>query len=76
MNGWGEPEPAWWLNLQDRPDATVDLPGGPRDVTGRAAQGDERARLWDEMRRREPNLDAYAARRPGETAVVVFEPRT
>ena len=21
MNGWGEGEPAWWLNLQARPDA-------------------------------------------------------
>ncbi len=20
MNGWAEPEPAWWLNLQDRPE--------------------------------------------------------
>jgi F420H(2)-dependent quinone reductase len=21
MNGWGQAEPAWWLNLQARPDA-------------------------------------------------------
>ena len=28
MNGWAEPAPAWWLNLQAQPDATVDLPGG------------------------------------------------
>jgi deazaflavin-dependent oxidoreductase (nitroreductase family) len=27
MNGWGEPPPAWWLNLQATPEATVDLPG-------------------------------------------------
>ena len=76
MNGWAEPEPAWWLNLQAHPDATIDLKDGSREFRARAATGDERARLWDEMRRREPNLDAYAARRPGETAVVVFEPRT
>ena len=25
MNGWAEPEPAWWLNLQARPDAIVEL---------------------------------------------------
>ncbi|MDM4781268.1 MULTISPECIES: nitroreductase family deazaflavin-dependent oxidoreductase [unclassified Micromonospora] len=42
MNGWGEPEPAWWLNLQAHPDATVDLVGGPRQVRGRAATGDGR----------------------------------
>ena len=38
MNGWADPEPAWWLNLQAHPDATVDLPGGEsRAVHGRAA---------------------------------------
>ena len=25
MNGWADGEPAWWLNLQAHPDATVDL---------------------------------------------------
>ena len=28
MNGWADPEPAWWLNLQAHPDATVELPDG------------------------------------------------
>ena len=76
MNGWGEPEPAWWLNLQAHPDATIDLPDGTREITTRAATGEERARLWAEMARHEPNLDGYAARRSRETAVVVFEPRS
>jgi F420H(2)-dependent quinone reductase len=75
MNGWGAPEPAWWLNLQAHPDATIDLPHGTREITARAATGEERTRLWSEMARLEPNLDAYATRRPGGTAVVVFEPR-
>jgi deazaflavin-dependent oxidoreductase (nitroreductase family) len=76
MNGWGEPEPAWWLNLQAHPDATIDLLSGPREITARAASGEERSRLWSSMREREPNLDGYAARRSRETAVVVFEPRS
>ena len=75
MNGWGEPDPAWWLNLQASPDATIDLPDGPREIHGRIATGDERARLWSEIERRNANLDGYAARRSRETAVVVFEPR-
>ena len=41
MNGWGEGEPAWWLNLQAHPDARIDLRDGPRLVTGRVAQGEE-----------------------------------
>jgi deazaflavin-dependent oxidoreductase (nitroreductase family) len=75
MNGWGEPEPAWWLNLQANPDVTVDLRDGPHRFHARAATGDERARLWDAMTRVNTSLDAYATRRPRGTAVVVFEPR-
>jgi deazaflavin-dependent oxidoreductase (nitroreductase family) len=75
MNGWADGEPAWWLNLQERPDATVDLPGGTRDVTGRVAQGDERSRLWARWREIDQKLDGYAARRSSETAVVILQPR-
>jgi len=76
MNGWGAPDPAWWLNLQAHPEASVDVADEPRrDVLGRAATGEERERLWQRWRDLDKNLDGYAARRPGETAVVVLEPR-
>ena len=75
MNGWGEAEPAWWLNLQRHPDATVDLVHGRRLVRAHAATGGERSRLWARWREIDTNLDAYAARRPSETAVVVLEPK-
>lgn len=75
MNGWGDPDPKWWLNLQAHPEAMVEIEGVLRPVIGRAAFGDERARLWAAMRQREPNLDRWAALRTRETAVVVFEPR-
>ncbi len=75
MNGWGAGEPAWWLNLQANPDAVVELRGGRRLVCGRAAAGDERERLWQQWRAIDKNLDGYASLRPGETAVVVLEPR-
>lgn len=77
MNGWGAAEPAWWLNLQAHPDAVVELAGGiRRGVLSRVAMGEERERLWRRMRELDENLDGYAARRPHETAVVVFEPRS
>ncbi|MEH1164069.1 nitroreductase/quinone reductase family protein [Micromonospora sp. CPCC 205539] len=75
MNGWGAAEPAWWLNLQTHPDATVNLVDGQRLVRGRAATGDERSRLWARWREIDTNLDAFAALRSSETAVVVLEPR-
>ena len=75
MNGWGAPEPAWWLNLQDHPEAVVELAGGiRREVIGRAAVDGERVRLWQRWREIDENLDGFASRRPHETAVVVLEP--
>jgi F420H(2)-dependent quinone reductase len=76
MNGWGAPEPAWWLNLQASPDTVVELPGGPRKVRGRAATTEERPPLWERWSHYDgENLAGWASRRPGETAVVILEPR-
>lgn len=75
MNGWGDGEPAWWLNLQANPEIEVNLPSGPRLVTGRAAEGAERERLWSRWQEIDEGLDSLAARRSSETAVVVLEPR-
>ena len=76
VNGWAEAEPAWWLNLQAKPDATVELRDGPRAVHARAAEGVERDRLWARWRELSDSYDSWAARRSGPTAVVVLEPRT
>jgi len=75
MNGWADGEPAWWLNLQAHPDAMVDLCNGRRTVRARAAEGDERSRLWERWRELDAKLDGYAALRSSETAVVILEPR-
>jgi hypothetical protein len=77
MNGWGAAEPAWWLNVEADPHAVVELACGiRREVHGRPAVAGERERLWQRWRDLDKNLDSYAARRPRETAVVVFEQRT
>jgi len=75
MNGWADPEPAWWLNLQAHPDARIDLTSESRTVRARAANGDERARLWAKWVGLGDGTDAYAALRSRETAVVILEPR-
>jgi deazaflavin-dependent oxidoreductase (nitroreductase family) len=74
MNGWGAAEPAWWLNLQAHPEAAVQLKDGARRVRGRAAEGEERQRLWKRWYEFGDDVDAYATLRPTETAVVVLEP--
>jgi deazaflavin-dependent oxidoreductase (nitroreductase family) len=75
MNGWAEAEPAWWLNLQAQPDTVVELNDGVRAVRGRAAEGEERDRLWARWGEFSENHDAWAARRSVQTAVVILEPR-
>ena len=61
MNGWGAPEPAWWLNLQAQPEATIQLK-------------DRAVAAWARWQETGDDVDGYSVRRPGETAVVVLEP--
>lgn len=76
MNGWAEAHPAWWLNLQAHPDASVDLPGGTRRVRAREAHGVERERLWAgfDAYSEGPSMAEYARLRARRTPVVVLEP--
>jgi deazaflavin-dependent oxidoreductase (nitroreductase family) len=75
MNGWADPEPAWWLNLQADPEATVELPDGRRVVTARGAVGEERDRLWGRLvdLGTSAYTNANARLRSRETAIVVLE---
>ncbi|MBB3036403.1 deazaflavin-dependent oxidoreductase (nitroreductase family) [Hoyosella altamirensis] len=75
MNGWAAAEPAWWLNLKAHPDAIAQLPGQRRTVSVRAAEGEERERLWARWREFGDDIDGYAKLRQNQTAVVVLEPR-
>lgn len=76
MNGWQPGEPSWWRNVQAHPDVTVQTRDGVRAVTAHAATGAERERLWARWEEVDGDLESFAARRPEQTAVVVFSPRT
>jgi deazaflavin-dependent oxidoreductase (nitroreductase family) len=76
MNGWGEAAPAWWLNLEAHPDATVDMPDESRAVKARVANEDERARLWAELDGGPwGDIEGFAARRGRETPIVILQRR-
>jgi deazaflavin-dependent oxidoreductase (nitroreductase family) len=76
MNGWDEGHPAWWLNLEADPDATVRLAHEqPRPVRARAVSGAERDRLWQRWREIDTGLDAYASSRRASAPIVVLAPR-
>jgi hypothetical protein len=71
MNGWMEGDPAWWVNLQAQPDATIELKGRTMQVHARAAVGEERERLWTLF----PDATPFVAQRRTHTDIVVLEPR-
>ena len=75
MNGWDDGHPAWWLNLEARPEAVIRLPHQPpRHVRARLAEGSERAWLWSRWVAIEPEDEVFASRRSVDTPIVVFEP--
>ena len=67
--------PAWWLNLQHDPHATVQLGTTTRTVTARETTGDERASLWAEVTTIAPGYLGYARRTARRIPVVLLEPR-
>jgi deazaflavin-dependent oxidoreductase (nitroreductase family) len=76
MNGGDEGHPAWWLNLEARPDAVVRLARQqPRHVHARSATADEHDRLWKRWVEIDAGNDTIAGRRSTETPVIVLEPR-
>jgi len=73
MNGWDPAEPAWWLNLQANPEATLTLPSGPIQIHGEGA-GDRQQELWDRWRKLDKFVDKNSGHRTHGTTVVVLKP--
>lgn len=54
--------PAWRLNLEADPHASVLLPGEEYDVTARLLDDDEKAAVWPAVKRTIPQMDTYEVR--------------
>jgi deazaflavin-dependent oxidoreductase (nitroreductase family) len=68
--------PAWFHNLNARPDVEVETRDGRRAVRARVAEGEERERIWRTAAAVWPDYDRYQERAPHRTIpVVVLEPR-
>lgn len=75
MNGWDAADPAWWLNMQANPTATLVTKDGPVEVVGRAAaDGEEHNRLWEMWRSLDKFVDQHSHRRTNGTPVVILSP--
>ena len=72
--GGAPKHPAWYLNLRDHPDATIQVGGRTLGVHAETASPDQRPRLWTLMAQLYPGYDDYQAKTSREIPVVVLTP--
>lgn len=66
--------PAWYLNLRDDPRVGVQLGAVRRTMVATRADGSERERLWERLRRQYPVCEEYQRRTRRSIPVVVLRP--
>lgn len=71
----GAPDhPSWFLNLEAKPDAHIQVAAEHMDVMARVAEGEERERLWDVLVSAYPPYTDYQDATEREIPVVVLDP--
>ena len=74
-NAGEDRHPAWWLNLKEHPDATVQIGDITTRVRAVEAVGEERERLWAELIRRDSAYEKYRLRTDRQIPVVLLQPK-
>jgi len=72
--GGSDATPAWWLNLQAKPQATIEIKGTKRPVSARIATTEERGLYWPQLVAGYPFYSDYQARTAREIPVIVLSP--
>ena len=65
--------PAWWVNLQAKPEATVQVRGEHQAVRAREAGGEEREQLWNAIAEKNSDYDQYRTWTSRRIPVVVLQ---
>ena len=73
--GGAPKNPAWFENLKADPEAEIEIKDEKIPVRARAADGEERTRLWRKMTEVWPAYDDYQRHTDREIPVVVLERR-
>ena len=66
---------AWWLNLQAKPNAEIEVRKDVRPVRARKATAAEQKRLWPEFVAGLRNYASYQKKTERKIVVVILEPR-
>ena len=72
-NGGKESPPAWWLNLQTTPAATVQIGKTRHQIQARPATPDEHAQLWPKAESYNPHWRTYAQTVSRQIPLVLLE---
>jgi deazaflavin-dependent oxidoreductase (nitroreductase family) len=73
-NGGAKQHPAWWLNLQANPGATVEIGDRKLRVRAEQASSEEKERLWPKLVEMYGSYEDYQRRTEREIPVVVLHP--
>jgi deazaflavin-dependent oxidoreductase (nitroreductase family) len=73
-NGGSDRHPAWWLNLEQTPRATVQVGSRTLAVVAHRADAAEHARLWPALKKMNPFYGQYERITDRAIPVVVLEP--
>jgi deazaflavin-dependent oxidoreductase (nitroreductase family) len=71
--GGSPAHPAWYLNLSDDPEVTVQVLGDRFQAQAHTASAEEKAELWPLMIKEWPPYDEYQQKTDREIPVVVLE---
>jgi len=71
--GGAEEHPAWYLNLSEAPEVTVQVRGDRFMARARTATPEEKPELWTMMTQRWPAYDEYQIKTNRDIPVVVLE---
>lgn len=73
--GGDDRHPAWYLNLREHPDVTIELDGTTREMRARTATPDEKAALWPRITKAYRGYAGYQKRTDRDIPVVLLDPR-
>jgi deazaflavin-dependent oxidoreductase (nitroreductase family) len=74
-NGGKPKHPAWWLNLQTTPEATIQIGRETYPVSATTTSGEERDKLWRRMADMYKGYDGYVEKTTREIPVVLLARR-
>lgn len=72
--GGSDATPAWWLNLREAPETTVQVGRERRAVVARQASPEEKERLWAQIVQTSPDFDVYQGRTERDIPVILLQP--